>query len=553
VKLLLLSLIALVSFLPVTGETLAYWRFEGEGVDTEATILVDSSGNSNNGNAVSGPIYRFLTPGGFSNDDNTQSLEFDGVDDVVEVADSASLDFSGSFTVEFWMRSPGTGAGQDLIIDKSHGVDGNKGWFFQSRPGTGLIDFGIGNGSGFPLVTSTAQLFDNEWHHLAGTYDGNTIEFFVDGVSQGTTDAGVFSDNGQPIRMGNTSAINRFFKGYLDEVRISNAVLEPADFLFTGPSTTIGYWRFEKGGADTEAAVVADSSSNSNSGSPLNGPLLRKLIPGGFSGNPNGLSLEFDGLDDIVEIPDSVSLDFSGSFTVEFWMRSPGTGAGQDLIIDKSHGFGGQTGWFFQSRPNVGVVNFGMGNGTGFPLISSANDLFDNQWHHLAGTYDGNTIEFFVDGISQGTMVAGVYLDNDRPMRMGNTQSISRYFKGQLDEVRVSNTVLERSAFLLNPFAGSRLGNPVFITVSEGEAERPGIQYNRLTGGVTDAENVYTSEGYSYTVQISSELVQWQPGGTGISYTTSVDNGNGTETITAYFSGGALDPAKSFLRLQVTE
>ena len=546
-------ILLVISCLPIAADTLGYWRFEGGAADIAATEASDSSLNANTGVPTNGPLYRSITPDGFSNDDNTQSLEFDGVNDIVEIPHSASLDFSGSFTIEFWMRSPGTGPGQDLIIDKSHGQGGAKGWFFQSRPSVGLVDFGLGNGSGFPLITSTTDLFDDEWHHLAGTYDGNTIEFFVDGISQGTTVGGTFSDNGLPIRMGNTATISRYFRGQLDEVRISDAVLAPSEFLLSGPSTTMGYWRFEKGDVDAAVAVVADSSSNSNLGTPLNGPVLRDSVPDGFAGNPNSQSLEFDGINDTVEIPHSESLDFGGAFTIEFWMRSPGTGAGQDLIIDKSHGFGGQTGWFFQSRPGVGLVDFGMGNGVGFPLITSNKDLFDNEWHHLAGTYDGTNIEFFVDGISQGTAVAGNYQNNDQPVRMGNTQSISRFFKGQLDEVRISNTVLNRSQFLLNPLAGARLGQPVFTTISYEGRDRPALQFNRLSGGTTNEENVYTSEGYSYTVQISLDLIDWLEGAIDLSFTTPIDNGDGTETVTAFLSDEDPDPAKGYVRVQVSE
>jgi hypothetical protein len=277
------------------------------------------------------------------------------------------------------MRSPGTGAGQDLIIDKSHGTGGSTGWFFQSRPGVGIVDFGMGNGTGFPLVSSNEEIFDDEWHHLAGTYDGNVIEFFVDGISQGTIVVGIYSDNPNPVRMGNTATIPRYFKGHLDEVRISDVVLNKSDFLLSPPPPTIAFWRFEEGVADAAATIVADSSDNTNTGTPTGGPIYRFLNPGEFPTENNSMSLEFDGIDDIVEIPASATLDFTEAFTVEFWMRSPGTGAGQDLIIDKSHGTDGSTGWFFQSQPGTGIVDFGMGKGTGFPLVSSNEEIFDDH------------------------------------------------------------------------------------------------------------------------------------------------------------------------------
>ena len=228
-------LLSLFTISTGVASTTGYWRFETGPQDTAPGTLVDSSGNAHSGVPTSSPVYRSATPGGFPEDDNTLSLEFDGIDDVVEVAHSPTLSFDGSFTVEFWMKSPGTGAGQDLIIDKSHDFAGFSGWFFQSRPGVGLVDFGIGNGTGFPLITSLSEIFDDQWHHLAGTYSAGTIEFFIDGVSQGTLATGAYVNNTRPVRMGNTTNFNRYFKGHLDEVRISDEVLEVAEFLYEAP------------------------------------------------------------------------------------------------------------------------------------------------------------------------------------------------------------------------------------------------------------------------------------------------------------------------------
>ena len=100
---LLLTAFAIVSS---HAATTGYWRFESGPVDNAAATIVDSSGNGHAGSPSSAPLYRASTPGGFPTDDNTLSLEFDGIDDVVEIAHSPTLSFAGSFTIEFWMKSP---------------------------------------------------------------------------------------------------------------------------------------------------------------------------------------------------------------------------------------------------------------------------------------------------------------------------------------------------------------------------------------------------------------------------------------------------------------
>jgi len=225
-------------------------------------------------------------------------------------------------------------------------------------------------------------------------------------------------------------------------------------FLFTisvsSQAATIGHWEFDGGPDGSPATMVPDSSGNGNVATANNGPLYSSAVPNG-----SGHSIALNGLNQTVAIPAAAGpLASAGSFTVEFWMRSSAQASGQDLLVDKSHGFSDSTGWLFQTQVNSGVVYFGIGAGGGgnvnFPGINSLADLYDGEWHHLAGTYDSGTSagEFFVDGVSQGTF-GGTYVSNNRDIRLGNTWQSSRFFEGSLDELRISDQVLSPSEFLI--------------------------------------------------------------------------------------------------------
>ena len=82
---LLPSLFLIVSSLPAVSDTLGPWRFKDGAADAAATAIADSSTNVNTGTPINGPLYRTCTPGKFSNDDNTRSLEFNGVNQIVEI------------------------------------------------------------------------------------------------------------------------------------------------------------------------------------------------------------------------------------------------------------------------------------------------------------------------------------------------------------------------------------------------------------------------------------------------------------------------------------
>ncbi len=218
------------------------------------------------------------------------------------------------------------------------------------------------------------------------------------------------------------------------------------------PAQTIGYWRFEEGASGstaTTAGSILDSAAALNPGNPNGSPTYSSDVAESSLSNglTNGSSLQFDGINDFVLVPTDSALNAATEFTVEFWMRSNDLKNDLALLVDKSHGFGDITGWFFQSNSS-GLVGFGAGSGSSFPSVSSLDNLFDDQWHHLAGTYDGNDLEFWVDGVLQGTNSIGSYNTNTRDIRFGNARNGGRFFSGSLDEVRISNRALNRSEFL---------------------------------------------------------------------------------------------------------
>jgi hypothetical protein len=236
------------------------------------------------------------------------------------------------------------------------------------------------------------------------------------------------------------------------------SVLLAAFFSQASNAAVTNYWRFEEGTAGSTAmgvSTIIDSVGGIH-GTPDGTLSYLGLVPVSVipaTSAPNIVSLEFDGSSSVVTTPSPAFMNVAGAaFTVEFWMRSDGpVGSGQELLVDKSHGFGDNSGWFFQTGNGNGLIAFGIGNGSSFPGVGSSADLYDSSWHHIAGTYDGNEIELFVDGTSQGTIVAGTSAVNTRDLEFGRARNGGRFFGGDLDEIRISNTVLTPSEFLNVP------------------------------------------------------------------------------------------------------
>ena len=74
----------------------------------------------------------------------------------------------------------------------------------------------------------------NTWTHLATTYDGANMRFYVNGVLVGTTPGtGTINAANGALRIGGNNSAplgqGEFFKGLIDEVRIYNRALSSAE------------------------------------------------------------------------------------------------------------------------------------------------------------------------------------------------------------------------------------------------------------------------------------------------------------------------------------
>lgn len=228
--------------------TVGYWRFEEGSSDTLAAgtnSILDQTANSNDGTPYGDPFYRIDVPANpvpLTGDTNSLSLELNG-NDYVSIPHSTSLDLTDAFTVEFWMKgSISQPSHLYLVIDKSHGWTDSTGWVFQGESSTGRLGFAVGNGgttyNNFAGVGSITSLLDDTWHHIAGTFDstdtGQEIKLYIDGVLDGTSASGPFATNTRNINIGASwgpGSFQRFFNGSVDEIRISDAVLTPSEFL----------------------------------------------------------------------------------------------------------------------------------------------------------------------------------------------------------------------------------------------------------------------------------------------------------------------------------
>lgn len=185
---------------------------------------------------------------------------------------------------------------------------------------------------------------------------------------------------------------------------------------------------------DEGSGLIAEDASNFNNDCTLKGN--PKWIDGKF-----GKALELDGAT-WGEVADADSLDLTSSMTLEAWVKLYGGGEGTQSAIEKG------SAWI-DGEYNLAAL---YSNGTILQikdLPEECNDdnigtnIQDNNWHFLAGTWDGTAIKLYLDGnLDKEMPCAGTILTNTEPMFIGARGGTSRFIIGALDEIKVYNYAL---------------------------------------------------------------------------------------------------------------
>jgi prepilin-type N-terminal cleavage/methylation domain-containing protein len=186
----------------------------------DGSDVCDASGYNNNGTIsqdedgaafVSSPVDGY-------------ALSFDGVDDYVNAGNGASLNITGEITIEAWVNtdieSPAVNKG---IFAKCDAVNG---YMIRHRTGAKDIQAAVFKSGSAISADSSITLVAGQWYHVVGTYNGERVKVYVNGVYEGVS--GVFTA-GIGITAYNARIGNDYntpnWSGLIDDVRIYAAAL----------------------------------------------------------------------------------------------------------------------------------------------------------------------------------------------------------------------------------------------------------------------------------------------------------------------------------------
>ncbi len=147
--------------------------------------------------------------------------------------------------------------------------------------------------------------------------------------------------------------------------------------------------------------------------------------------------MTFDGRGDALRLPSAATSLPDGPITVEAWIRGRSYAGRRGLLAKTENS---EYGIFVSD----GAANFSVYLDESYRAVDTPKDtLKPNQWHHVAGVFDGTAVRLYVDGKLAGERAAsGKRKRNKLPFYVGadvaaNGRATS-YFDGDIDEFRLS-------------------------------------------------------------------------------------------------------------------
>ena len=418
----------------------------------------------------------------------TGSLQNDGVGGNAYIPDPTGSFVSGDFTLETFFNCTGEKRGKWQTLFRRFNV--SNVCYAVSISDVGLLQaaFTLSNKNETGLG-SFVTVDDRKWHHMALTYKAGTREaaLYLDGSRCASTTLALplYTETTNSNFYVGGYAGGYTFRGWMDEIRLTQTVLTPREFLlFTQPPvvpTVGGRWDLD-GTAETTVRDVTNSAASTVNGyagvrgtssvfpaysSEVPATEIRDGINGAIWASTNGGSVLFTRASNssygMVRLADPFNFSTTDgkttNFTAELFFRSRGNVSGGS---DAASWF--QLACKRNTRGNAwelaltgagrfaAVLNLTNGTSATFSTLSTYGNLRfdDGYWHHAAISYNGTnrSCAIWLDYrlVSSATLGTPLLLDGG-DIYLGSAGD-AKGFDGWIDSFRITPAVLTARQFL---------------------------------------------------------------------------------------------------------
>lgn len=409
-----------------------------------STAFNDQSGQGNNGTASGTTVVADTSEGG------TYAFDFDGTDDRITVP-QANFDFlreTNYFSTSAWVKADSV-SGQRTIIGGDLNT-ANHGIFVADDAGSGGVRGARSDGATpySPDTKSSTSLTTSQWTHVCWVVDNTTSTLYLDGVQifqeTGTfqTSTGSLTDS---VFIGcfiSGGTLYSFWDGLQDDIRIYDRALTQSEITHLAEARGVeGPPPVGLGDEKLWLCPSINNSANDISGNGNDGTYNGGMGTVTDTDSGGTLAYDFDGTDDHIDI--SGFNANTSTYSVSCWIN--GTGPNQTTVaFNSGDSSGGRA-------TNIGLETSGTAltghqNGGSSYWAESTSSVNGSGWKHVAYTFDGSTVEIFIDGVSEDTQAASATNKTQALAYIGRWVGPTPFWlTGKMDDIRAYDRALTQA------------------------------------------------------------------------------------------------------------
>jgi hypothetical protein len=199
--------------------------------------------------------------------------------------------------------------------------------------------------------------------------------------------------------------------------------------LVRGTAGLIGYWRLD----ETSGRVACDALGQN----PASYTSSVRLGAAGATADGNA-AVQLDGLSGAVRAPSKSSLNPTGAFSAEAWVKPASARASQTIVRKEGQ---------YLVRLNQRKLVFRLWAGGRVLEAASPEVLEAGVWQHVAATYDGTVLRVFHRGRAVAAVVAsGAVATGSGSLYFGTSLGTYDWLGGTLDDVALYRSALSAQA-----------------------------------------------------------------------------------------------------------
>ena len=420
--------------------------------------IADGSTNAHsitvNGNTSTQPFapYDYSTP--YTAGTHGGSIHVDGTGDYVSITDHADLDMGTSdFTIEGWYYPNTTPGGSNGLLSKrANGAEANGILIYFGGSSNGTPHLLVAQSGSWSINSASSITFKTgQWNHFAIVRNGTSFKLYINGKTGiSVTSSITVTDNSHPFVIGAMGAdgSNTLANSNIADFRVvKGTAVYTAEFTPpTSPLTAITNTSLLI--QSTNAGII--DKSQTSSALVLDGDTKCSSTQTKY----RSTAIYTDGTGDRVRFGinnKKLVCDWGVGgepFTVEWWMYDT-------QPYTTQHSFGPQTGggagawnastghqWItYWNNSVLNIYYYGTnGNYSGNTCTAAQLGIVQNQWQHVAHTYDGTTWRLYVDGVHgfhwvlpvQPASVSGTFA------ALGSFAEPAYYNAAYYDDVRIT-------------------------------------------------------------------------------------------------------------------